>query len=190
MVLFFFVIEHSARRNQRVHRGNRGRLGTALRMSPAADAWRLMVRSPGKLLKKDAILAAVWKNTIVEENSLTRAVTLLRKQLGDDPRNPTFIETVPTLGYRFVAKVDVAKPVPTSNAPATANTAGPAQSTSTAAPTADPAAMSVPASPPVPHNRPKHAWISVPLLVLLAALMTYWLAMPRSPPSCVRNPLF
>jgi DNA-binding winged helix-turn-helix (wHTH) protein/TolB-like protein len=65
----------------------------------------LMVRSNGRLLKKDAILEAVWKNTVVEESSLSRAVTLLRKQLGDDPRHPRFIETVPTLGYRFIAQV-------------------------------------------------------------------------------------
>ena len=78
----------------------------------------LMVRSDGKLLKKDAILQAVWKNTVVEESSLTRAVALLRKQFGDDPRHPTFIETVPTLGYRFIAAVRTA----TAGAPAvTAN---------------------------------------------------------------------
>jgi DNA-binding winged helix-turn-helix (wHTH) protein/tetratricopeptide (TPR) repeat protein len=75
----------------------------------------LMVRSDGKLLRKEAILQAVWKNTIVEESSLTRAVALLRKQLGDDPRHPTFIETVPTLGYRFIA------PVRTTAAPAPAD---------------------------------------------------------------------
>ena len=65
----------------------------------------LMVRSDGKLLRKEAIFQAVWKNLVVEESSLSRAVALLRKQLGDDPRHPTFIETVPTLGYRFIATV-------------------------------------------------------------------------------------
>jgi DNA-binding winged helix-turn-helix (wHTH) protein/predicted Zn-dependent protease len=66
----------------------------------------LMVRSNGRLLKKDDILAAVWKNVVVEESTLSRAVAMLRKRLGDDPRSPTFIETVPTFGYRFIAKVE------------------------------------------------------------------------------------
>jgi DNA-binding winged helix-turn-helix (wHTH) protein len=82
------------------------RQGQRLPLEPRALAvLLLMVRSSGRLLKKDAILEAVWKNTVVEESSLSRAVALLRKQLGDDPRHPTFIETVPTLGYRFIAQV-------------------------------------------------------------------------------------
>jgi DNA-binding winged helix-turn-helix (wHTH) protein/predicted Zn-dependent protease len=82
------------------------RQGRRLPLEPRALAvLLLMLRSNGKLLKKDAILEAVWKNTIVEESTLSRAVALLRKQLGDDSRHPTFIETVPTLGYRFIAQV-------------------------------------------------------------------------------------
>jgi DNA-binding winged helix-turn-helix (wHTH) protein/tetratricopeptide (TPR) repeat protein len=66
----------------------------------------LFVQNPGKLLTKDVILETVWKTTFVEESTLTRAVAILRKQLGDDPRAPTYIETIPTLGYRFIAKVE------------------------------------------------------------------------------------
>jgi DNA-binding winged helix-turn-helix (wHTH) protein/tetratricopeptide (TPR) repeat protein len=67
----------------------------------------LFVQNPGKLLTKDVILETVWKTTFVEESTLTRAVAILRKQLGDDPRAPTYIETIPTQGYRFIAKVDI-----------------------------------------------------------------------------------
>jgi DNA-binding winged helix-turn-helix (wHTH) protein/tetratricopeptide (TPR) repeat protein len=66
----------------------------------------LFVQNPGKLLQKDFILESVWKTTFVEESTLTRAVAILRKQLGDDPRAPSYIETVPTMGYRFIAKVE------------------------------------------------------------------------------------
>lgn len=65
----------------------------------------LLVKSEGRLLEKNAILEIVWKDTFVEEATLTRAIALLRKQLDDDPRRPRFIETVPTRGYRFVAAV-------------------------------------------------------------------------------------
>jgi DNA-binding winged helix-turn-helix (wHTH) protein/tetratricopeptide (TPR) repeat protein len=87
------------------------RHGQRLPLEPRALAvLLLMVRSNGRLLKKDAILEAVWKHTVVEESSLSRVVALLRKQLGDDPRHPTFIETVPTLGYRFIAQVRATTP--------------------------------------------------------------------------------
>ncbi len=65
----------------------------------------LFVQNPGKLLTKDVLLETVWKTTFVEESTLTRAVAILRKQLGDDPRAPTYVETIPTLGYRFIAPV-------------------------------------------------------------------------------------
>jgi DNA-binding winged helix-turn-helix (wHTH) protein/tetratricopeptide (TPR) repeat protein len=67
----------------------------------------LLVTSDGKLIEKSVLLQSVWKDTFVEETTLTRAIALLRKQLGDDPRSPKFIETVPTLGYRFIAPVKV-----------------------------------------------------------------------------------
>ncbi len=70
----------------------------------------LFVQNAGKLLQKNLILESVWTTTFVEESTLTRAITILRKQLGDDPRAPTFIETVPTLGYRFIAKVEISSP--------------------------------------------------------------------------------
>jgi len=66
----------------------------------------LLLKSAGKLVKKDTILETVWKDTFVEETTLTRAIALIRRQLGDDSRNPRFIETVPTLGYRFIAQVE------------------------------------------------------------------------------------
>jgi len=94
--------------------------GQRLALEPRAFAVLLvMVRSQGRLLKKDAILEAVWQKTVVEESSLSRAVALLRKQLGDDPRRPRFIETVPTLGYRFIAEVrQSSQPLPSASAAA------------------------------------------------------------------------
>ena len=67
----------------------------------------LFVQNPGKLLQKNVILETVWATTFVEESTLTRSIAILRKQLGDDSRAPTYIETVPTLGYRFIARVEI-----------------------------------------------------------------------------------
>ena len=66
-----------------------------------------LLRNPHRLVTKDELLDAVWQETSVSENSLTRAVALLRRLLGDDTREPRYIATVPTVGYRFVADVAV-----------------------------------------------------------------------------------
>lgn len=71
-----------------------------------------LVRHAGHLVEKNTLLDTVWANTFVEENTLVRAITVLRHELEDRPRNPTFIETIPTRGYRFIAPVEVAPAVP------------------------------------------------------------------------------
>jgi Tol biopolymer transport system component/DNA-binding winged helix-turn-helix (wHTH) protein len=64
----------------------------------------LLVENSGRTLGKDQIMQAVWPDAFVSDNSLARAVAQIRKALGDDPKSPRYIETVPTIGYRFVGK--------------------------------------------------------------------------------------
>jgi serine/threonine-protein kinase len=66
-----------------------------------------LLRNPQKLITKEVLLDAVWGETAVSENSLTRSIALLRRLLGDDTHVPRFIETVATVGYRFVCPVEV-----------------------------------------------------------------------------------
>ena len=83
-----------------------------------------LVQNRGRLNRKQELLDAIWQDATVTENALTRSVGLLRKSLKDSSREPRFIETVPTAGYRFIAQVEVATSQPTTNvAPLTA--AGP-----------------------------------------------------------------
>ena len=63
-----------------------------------------LVENPGRALTKEEIMAAVWPDATVSDNSLARAVTQIRKVLEDDPKSPKYIETVPTVGYRFVGQ--------------------------------------------------------------------------------------
>jgi TolB-like protein/DNA-binding winged helix-turn-helix (wHTH) protein/Tfp pilus assembly protein PilF len=66
----------------------------------------LLVRRNGELLTKGELLNTLWPNTFVEENNLTQYVSMLRKLLGESANDEEkFIETVPRLGYRFVAQV-------------------------------------------------------------------------------------
>ena len=60
---------------------------------------------PGQLVSKAQLFNTVWSDTAVVDAVLTVAIGTLRKALGDDPRNPRFIETVHRRGYRFIGKV-------------------------------------------------------------------------------------
>ena len=69
----------------------------------------ILLRNPHKLIPKEELLNAVWGDTAVTENSLTRSIALLRRQLGDNIQDPRYIATVPTVGYRFLCDVKVAE---------------------------------------------------------------------------------
>jgi TolB-like protein len=53
----------------------------------------------------DTLLDQVWLGVIVTPDSVYQAVTALRRQLGDDPKQPAYIATVPRRGYRLMAAV-------------------------------------------------------------------------------------
>ena len=87
--------------------------GQPLDLEPKAfNLLVLLLASAGQLVTKGHILDTVWAGTAVTDNALTRVVAQLRKALGDDAREATFLETVPTLGYRWVAPV-TRRPAPT-----------------------------------------------------------------------------
>ncbi|MEA3005165.1 MAG: hypothetical protein QOI94_434, partial [Acidobacteriaceae bacterium] len=84
--------------------------GTVLAVEPKAfRVLLLLLRNPQKLLSKEELLNSVWGDTAVTEGSLTRCIWLLRRLLGDDVNEPRFIETVATVGYRLVCKVEVSE---------------------------------------------------------------------------------
>jgi DNA-binding winged helix-turn-helix (wHTH) protein/TolB-like protein len=83
------------------------RAGKVLTIEPKAFRTLLfLLHNPQKLITKDELLDAVWGDTAVTDGSLTRCIWLLRSVLEDDSRSPRYIETVPTVGYRFVAPVE------------------------------------------------------------------------------------
>jgi transcriptional activator of cad operon len=59
----------------------------------------------GEVVSIDDLLNHVWSGVFVNQDSVYQAVASLRRLLGDDPKQPTYIETVPRLGYRLVATV-------------------------------------------------------------------------------------
>src|SRR6266851_3149347 len=60
-----------------------------------------LVQNPHRVIPKEELMAAVWPDVAVSDNSLARAITQIRKALDDDPKAPRYVETVPSIGYRF-----------------------------------------------------------------------------------------
>lgn len=71
-----------------------------------------LARQPGVLLSKEALLDSVWGHQFVTESVLKTAISDLRIALGDNPREPRIIETVPRRGYRFIAAPAAAAAAP------------------------------------------------------------------------------
>jgi adenylate cyclase len=67
---------------------------------------RLFVSNPNHLLTKDDIFEAVWGDVCVSEGLIKEYVHDLRLALGDDPKQPRYIETVHGRGYRFLGGID------------------------------------------------------------------------------------
>jgi TolB-like protein/DNA-binding winged helix-turn-helix (wHTH) protein len=73
-----------------------------------ARAMRLLLclaEHPGEVVSIDQLLDKVWTDVAVSPDSVYQAVASLRRVLGDDPKQPSYIATVPRLGYRMVATV-------------------------------------------------------------------------------------
>jgi Tol biopolymer transport system component/DNA-binding winged helix-turn-helix (wHTH) protein len=80
--------------------------GEAVSLEPKAmDVLLYLLAHRDRLVTKDELLDAVWKDTFVTPNALTRAVAQVRKALGDDAHEARVIETVSKRGYRFIAPV-------------------------------------------------------------------------------------
>src|SRR4030095_10606021 len=62
-----------------------------------------LVRRPGSLLTKHALLDDVWGHQFVTDSVLKTAISEVRAALGDDPKQPRYIETISRRGYRFIA---------------------------------------------------------------------------------------
>jgi Tol biopolymer transport system component/DNA-binding winged helix-turn-helix (wHTH) protein len=82
------------------------REGQFVPLTPKAfEILLLLVRNPGRVLKKEELIEEVWPDAFVDENNLPRNISSLRKALGEGPAEHKYIVTLPGQGYRFVAEV-------------------------------------------------------------------------------------
>jgi TolB-like protein/DNA-binding winged helix-turn-helix (wHTH) protein len=87
--------------------GQISRDGESVRLE--ARSLRLLLclaQRAGEVVSIDELLEQAWAGVIVTPDSVYQTIAALRRLLGDDPRQPRYIATVPRLGYRLIAPVD------------------------------------------------------------------------------------
>jgi adenylate cyclase len=82
------------------------REGKKLNLTPKAFSMlAYLVERAGRLVTHDELLAALWPDSFVQTDVLKTHILDIRQVLGDDAKDPRFIETQPRRGYRFIAGV-------------------------------------------------------------------------------------
>jgi predicted ATPase/DNA-binding winged helix-turn-helix (wHTH) protein len=90
--------------NARLTRGSQ-----AVDLPPKAfELLCFLAARPGRLVTKDELLDQVWGRRFITEAVIKTVVSELRAALGDDAREPRYVETVPRRGYRFIAPIGAA----------------------------------------------------------------------------------
>jgi DNA-binding winged helix-turn-helix (wHTH) protein/Tol biopolymer transport system component len=167
----------------------------------------LLVENAGHLVEKDEFMKRLWPGTFVGEDALARNISILRKTLGESSDSQSFIATVPTRGYRFVAPVQVvsesklraAEKQSSKETGLLAEIAAPKEEAKLqgqqeqSAPTLGSSVL-ISREPPVPRETPTlrswPRWIAVVALVLgvgsVAGVVTFYLLLPTPTPRLLR----
>lgn len=69
----------------------------------------VLIENAGRLVTKEKLISEVWADSFVEDGNLNQTISRLRKLLGESPGETRYIETVPRVGYRFIAEVEITK---------------------------------------------------------------------------------
>ncbi len=89
--------------------GELRRNGTKLKLQEQSfQILQALLENAGGVVTREELRERIWPaDTFVDfDHGLYSAMTKLREALGDSPRNPRFIETVPRRGYRFIAGIE------------------------------------------------------------------------------------
>ena len=77
--------------------------------SRALEALGYLIAHRDRAVDREEIISAVWHDVAVTDDSLIHAISVLRRALGDNPAQASFIETIPRRGYRFTGHVEPAE---------------------------------------------------------------------------------
>jgi DNA-binding winged helix-turn-helix (wHTH) protein len=100
-----------------------GEAGTHQVEPRVMDVLVCLASRPGEVFSRDELLQAVWRDVVVSEEALTRAISELRRVLDDDPKSPRYVETIRKGGYRLVAQVERAEDRPSESVEGAAESA-------------------------------------------------------------------
>ena len=75
------------------------------------DLLLYFVQNSGRVLSKEELLKNIWPDTFVDENSLAKSISVLRKALDESPLESSLVVTVPGRGYQFAGVVELSGPV-------------------------------------------------------------------------------
>lgn len=129
----------------------------------------LLVENAGRTVEKNELLEKIWTGTFVEEGTLTRNISWLRKKLAARlSEDFKVIETVPKIGYRFLPEVSF---IETSDQ--TATTKNPAANSTVSV------AQTEPISPPPKSSAAPKKYAIFWLIPLLLLVMTGGFALYR-----------
>ncbi len=79
---------------------------TEIRLEPKVmEVLVCLAQQPGTVVSRESLEAKVWTNMVVGYDAVAGSIIKLRKALGDDSRNPRYVETVSKKGYRLIAPV-------------------------------------------------------------------------------------
>ena len=91
--------------------------GKRVKLEPRAMRLLLcLAENAGQVVSVQELLDKVWADVVVTPDSVYQSVATLRRTLGDDTKEPTYIANVPRRGYRMVAQVEPWLAVPTHSA--------------------------------------------------------------------------
>lgn len=77
--------------------------GVEKRLEPKLITLLCLLAAQGRnVISRQEITQVIWSDVVVGEESITRAIFALRNALGDDAKQPQYIETIPKKGYRFL----------------------------------------------------------------------------------------
>jgi len=93
------------------------RAGETVRIEPKAmEVLLALAARAGQVVGREELLAAVWPGVVVGDEALTQSIIKLRRALGDNPRSPSYIETISKRGYRLIALVRRGEQAPAAGA--------------------------------------------------------------------------
>ena len=140
----------------------------------AYDVLIYLLENRDRVVSKNELMKAVWPRSVVEENNLNQAVTILRRALGDRRDSPQFVRTIAGRGYRFVGEVSE-ESGPETTAASSAPETTEANAGELAAAPPSPLAMPSPLTAEPPDAPRRRLLLGLGAAVVAAGGVAWWL---------------